>query len=252
MDPITIVVADTQYHRLTNLAIERTISCLPMAAKVVTFSDKPIYTGENLVRINTMTSRLDYNEIVLKHLWPFIDTEHFLIVQYDGFAVNKDAWSNDFLSVDYIGAPWKSSSYFEKHNLERRIGNGGFCLRSKKLVEATRDPEVCMLPDQKNGVEEDRVLGDYHRNLLESKYSIKFASYELASKFSYELGPERPEVTFGTHGIWNVPYYLSEEESLDFFSDIHTLKGRALEYSIGSAEFRGHGRVVDYLNKFKD
>ncbi|MEY4334490.1 MAG: hypothetical protein RLZZ196_3234, partial [Bacteroidota bacterium] len=224
----------------------------PMEAKVVTFSNKPIYKGENLIKINTMSSRIDYNEIVLKHLWPFIETEYFLIVQYDGFAVNKDAWSNEFLTVDYIGAPWKSSSYFEKHNMERRIGNGGFCLRSKKLVEALRDPEVRMLPDCKNGVEEDRVIGDYHRDFLESKYSIKFASYDLASKFSYELGPERPEVVFGTHGIWNVPYYLSEEESLNFFQDINVLKGRALEYCLGSAAHNGYGRVIEFLDKFKD
>ena len=29
-----------------------------------------------------------------------------LIVQDDGFIINKNLWDEEFLSYDYIGAPW--------------------------------------------------------------------------------------------------------------------------------------------------
>ena len=53
-----------------------------------------------------------------------------LIIQHDGFILNHKAWDNEFLNYDYIGAPvyWMGNKLIE-------VGNGGFSLRSKKLLK---------------------------------------------------------------------------------------------------------------------
>jgi hypothetical protein len=68
----------------------------------------------------------DYSRITLK-LCPEICIEDFnLIIHADGFAVNSEAWTSEFLNYDYIGARWGDGI----------VGNGGFCLRSRKLYDA--------------------------------------------------------------------------------------------------------------------
>jgi hypothetical protein len=34
------------------------------------------------------------------------DTEFAILVHEDGFIVNPECWSDEFLKYDYIGAPW--------------------------------------------------------------------------------------------------------------------------------------------------
>lgn len=203
---ITIVAIDTQYPELTRRAIELTQQALPVPSKVLTFSDRPIIDGELRIPIQPMRGTADYNELCLKHLWPFIDTEHYLIVQYDGFAVNKDAWDDRFLDYDYIGAPWP----WERE--PTNVGNGGFSLRTKKLVDACRDPVIKQHKEIQYGLHEDVVLCRLYRRHLELNYNITYAPTDIASKFSYEQGT-RPAQTFGMHGIWNVPLYCSREDT---------------------------------------
>jgi hypothetical protein len=62
------------------------------------------------------------------------------VVQYDGMAANKMHWSDDYYNYDYIGAPWPDR--FTWIRPEEKVGNGGFSLRSMKLIEALRDPFI--------------------------------------------------------------------------------------------------------------
>lgn len=43
---------------------------------------------------------------MVKLLDSYIETPHVLVVQYDGFILNPDAWTDEFLEYDYVGAPW--------------------------------------------------------------------------------------------------------------------------------------------------
>lgn len=67
----------------------------------------------------------------------YVDTDYCLIIHDDGFIVNPHLWTDDFLKYDYIGAPWylginRGLTWLQdRHNL---VGNGGFCIRSKKLM----------------------------------------------------------------------------------------------------------------------
>src|SRR5258708_19255912 len=82
--------------------------------------------------IAPLASREAYSEFVLKKLVDHIDTEHVLLIQWDGYVVNPDAWLEPFLACDYIGAKWSW------HDAAERVGNGGFSLRSRKLLAPLR------------------------------------------------------------------------------------------------------------------
>lgn len=205
---ISIVAVDTDpvTHPLTKYAIETTLKNLN-ASKVLFFGGKPLGLGETFIPINQLASVNDYSTFVLKSLWSFIDTDYALIVQWDGFAVNADCWTDEFLSVDYIGAPWQWATDGVS------VGNGGFSLRSAKLISACKDGEVRQNPEVLFGMIEDVLICRYFREHFESR-GIRYAAPELASRFSYETGT-RPGPTFGFHGLVNLPFYVCEKDLLE-------------------------------------
>lgn len=144
----------------------------------------------NWVVIPPLKGIQDYNRIMLHGLAPHIRTSHVLIVQWDGFITHPTFWRSDFLAVDYIGAPW----YHAGH--PGMVGNGGFSLRSKRLIET-----LASLQDLDTTEPEDRVICVQRRAELEQAHGIRFASLEMAQDFSCEYGDYRP--SFGFHGMHN-------------------------------------------------
>jgi hypothetical protein len=144
-----------------------------------------------------------YSEFMIKKLANHFDTSHVLVCQHDGFVVNPSAWTNEFLEYDYIGAPWywlrnKEIRSDGKDYTGNIVGNGGFSLRSKKLQEILRDSEEIV-----NYHPEDGQICTVYNKFLESK-GCKFASEELASKFSVE-NCERYNGQFGHHTCPTAP-----------------------------------------------
>lgn len=142
-----------------------------------------------------------YNDRVLK-LNEHTDNDYVLLIQDDGHIVNPDLWDDKFLEYDYIGAPWPGEESWitlqhkDQQDLMRevfpknRVGNGGFCLRSRKFLEFSAQFDSC------NGLGEDSFLCT--RKYEEAiEYGIKFAPLELAVKFAYE----NPCIEYGTP--WN-------------------------------------------------
>lgn len=173
------------------------MSCIPIS-KVYWFSDMELQTDDfsvTWVKINRFKRYTDeYNFITLK-LVPHIVTEPYnIIIHSDGFAVNANAWDDKFLDYDYIGARWNNGA----------VGNGGFCLRSRKLYDALLDMDVKsktsdypqeVINNSENYVfdgygdkviPEDNIICKIHRKELEEKYEIKFADGDIADKFSIE------------------------------------------------------------------
>ena len=74
-------------------------------------------------------------------------------------------FSEVFLNYDYIGAPWP-------HHQDFNVGNGGFSMRSAKLINAVQN---FISPDDLNSAE-DVVICRYLRARLEDKIALKFAS----------------------------------------------------------------------------
>jgi hypothetical protein len=163
--------------------------------------------GIDYLPINRLGSRQDYSRFMLKELAIHIDTEFALCVQWDGYVLNAANWSGAFLDYDYIGAVWP------QFGEGRNVGNGGFSLRSRKLLDACRDERIS------GRHAEDVEICVISREFLEKDHGIRFAPPELASRFSYErLRPDGEE--FGFHGVFNLPDLLGTGDFRDFYGSI--------------------------------
>lgn len=201
---ITLVAIEWQWYDLTRYAIEHSLKNIDVK-EVVIISDKEILPGAKHIHMNPVNGYTEYNRVMLKQVAEHINTDHALYVQWDGIANRRDLWQPEFLNYDYIGAPWPWKPEGEN------IGNGGFSLRSRRLLDACAEDNSINLTEQINT--EDSVISS-QRKYLESKYNIKFAPTDLAKQFSYELGNMRD--TFGFHGLWNVFAYMSDAD-MDYY-----------------------------------
>lgn len=134
-------------------------------------------------------SKEEYSEFCIKDLYKHVKTSHMLVIQHDGFIMNANAWEEEWLKYDYIGAPWE---WYD----EMQVGNGGFSLRSNKLMEmVANDPFITDFHP-----EDDRICRHYGRYL--QMKSIKFAPIEVARRFALE-GYKHDRTyrgQFGVHG----------------------------------------------------
>ena len=117
----------------------------------------------------------------------------------DGYILDGSLWTEKFLKYDYVGAPWAPNTHFTKNSgTEIRVGNGGFSLRSRKLL---RTPTALDIPFSDYGTgfwHEDGFLCVHNREVLEL-YGIKFAPVEVAAQFSTELTVPETIKSFGGH-----------------------------------------------------
>ena len=157
-----------------------------------------------------------YSKFILEELVHYVETDFCLVIQADGFVLNASRWNPRFLDYDYIGAPWPSNLILQVPeqlrmvmsdidltlDLERNlVGNGGFSLRSKKLLQETSNiafDELSFLSKS-----EDLIIGHYlYDQMLDA--GIKFPPPELAAQFSIESATaaygQNPKTSFGFHG----------------------------------------------------
>ena len=86
------------------------------------------------VPIRQIESVRAYNEFMLFDLYKYVNTPFCLSVHADGFVINPQAWNDIFLRYDYVGAPWPATAWNSRGS---RVGNSGFCLRSRRLLKNT-------------------------------------------------------------------------------------------------------------------
>lgn len=210
---LTLVAIDFKTHDMTRRALE---ICLEKVdpAEVIVVSDQDILPGTTWVEHEPTKTFTEYNLIMMKGIASVVDTSHALYVQYDGMIQNAELWRDEFLNYDYIGAvwPWEPEG--------RNVGNGGFSLRSKKLLDACCDPAI-QLSAARNFIAEDATIAIDNRAYLENKYGINFAPSSVARQFSHELEPSH---SWGWHGVWNIFNHL-EMKDVDFYASHMTYKG---------------------------
>jgi hypothetical protein len=203
MKTIDAVIVDTYpQNALARLAIEKTIQT-GLVRRVHTFSTAPIYPGEEFHPINPIRSTADYSHYLLNIVPYFSNADATLVIQWDGMPCDAQNWDADFLNYDYIGAPWGNCDEGVA------VGNGGFSLRSRKLMEALVQLKLKCDPALPDADAEDVVICKHHRQDFFEKGCV-FAPYALAQKFS----TENSDLTdsFGFHGVFNFPKYLKESE----------------------------------------
>ena len=158
----------------------------------------------------------DYNRLIIEDLHKYFNTSHCLIVQADSFVVNYERWTEEFLKFDYIGAPWPDKVMIRPINKflylnNNRVGNGGFSLRSRKLVEVTSKINFNSLKFPIKS--EDLIICHYlYREMI--KNGIRFAPPKLAAQFSIEspgnLYGQDVNSVFGFHGKHLTSHFLKK------------------------------------------
>ena len=185
---------------VTSVNVAATLRAIEVSLRQVRFGACKLLTDAQIrvthpeievVPIAPLRSSAAYSDFILKHLPDHVATTHCLVVQWDGHLLDTGRWQDAFLDYDYIGASWPQ---FDDGN---DVGNGGFSLRSRRLMELCRDPAFVSLHP------EDLAIGRTNRAWLEVK-GIRFAPRNLANEFAAERAGD-PCSTFGYHGVWNMP-----------------------------------------------
>ena len=172
--------------------------------------------GIRVVHIPVITSIEAYSVFVLRQLGTHIRTSHVLLTQWDGFVRDPAAWRPEFLSYDYIGAPWP------QFPPELSVGNGGFSLRSRRLLEALMGPDIQVSHP------EDVCICHQNRRVLESLYQIKFGSPDVAASFSQERDITG-QPSFGFHGAFHLLHVLDATTLKVFIEQIPATMTRSME-----------------------
>jgi hypothetical protein len=146
----------------------------------------------------------EYSQFVVRNLTDVVDTDFCLIVQTDGFVINANKWTDEFFNYDYIGAKWDRARlvhhcqwiypHIKQQGVDKinPVGNGGFSLRSKKLLD------LCATAPQQFYGPEDAFVCNNNRDYFES-FGIKYAPEHIADIFSQDPLIDRA-ATFGFHG----------------------------------------------------
>lgn len=167
----------------------------------VLFSDVTVAGPFRSVQIPPIRSLNAYSRFVLRQLAAYVSTAFALIVQWDGWVIEPRAWCAQFRNYDYIGALWPW------HTDGMNMGNGGFSLRSAKLLALTTESNFQMV----EGRNEDELICRVHRSRLERELGVQFAPAALADCFAYERKiPDAP--TFGFHGLFNMWRHVEDSE----------------------------------------
>lgn len=242
---------------VTSVNLEATCAALARCLQQVEFADCLLLTheegvgsrlpiGVRLVTVEPIRSAADYSEFLLRRLADYVRTDHVLVIQWDGFILDAGAWDDRFLDFDFIGASWPQ--FRDDH----QVGNGGFSLRSRRLLLACQDRNF------RTGHPEDVAICRTNRHFLEQRHGIRFADLGTARHFSYER-EYRKGTTFGFHGVFNLPgavgadefwrLYETLDEPHSVYVDFATIWKRLRR---GSHRWRRRTRLTaDYLARLR-
>ena len=200
LDQVTLCAVDTRAPALAVQSLLRSMKHLDFGRVVLFTHDwlpAVVLPGIEIIDIGPIRSGAEYSNFVMRRLPSCIRTSHVLITQWDGFVIHPEAWTDEFLVHDYVGAVWPDECE------EQSVGNGGFSLRSRRFLAAGLDPRIT------EEHPEDVALCRTHRSLLERAYGVSFAPSRLARRFAYE-NESAAGITFGFHGPYNLPRVLDE------------------------------------------
>lgn len=216
---VTLCAVDTRTPALA-------IRSLTLSMKAVEFAETILFTSEHhklkhiplgirIVPIPELQSIQDYSLFVLLKLGNYVQSTHALVSQWDGYVTTPSAWRAEFLEFDYIGAPWPKAPN------DQSVGNGGFSLRSKRLLQATASPKF------KISHPEDLSICQHNRSFL-AQAGLRVAPPDIAIQFSQERVGASFE-SFGFHGAFHLMRFTDAEELAQLIDDLPPHMTRSLE-----------------------
>ena len=201
---VTLVCADTLNHALAVRALARCCERIRYgrALFLTDLSERPARLPRDVEiedASRRSSSRDAYSTLMLKGLASHVETSHALVVQWDGHVVNRTPGPTNSSHCDYCGAPWPwgPTTAASATAASRCVRAGS---RRARLVRRS-----C------SSGNEDETIGVHSRAWLETDHGIRYASEDLASRFSFEVAypAARP---FGFHGLFNFCRVLPEDE----------------------------------------
>jgi len=203
---ITLLSVSSVEQEGTDLALRISSHDISFGAIKFLSSEEWISTDPRIEVIPIPRINFDgYSKFILEELVHYVETDFCLVVQADGFVLNASRWNPRFLDYDYIGAPWPSDLKLQPGDIpldvsNNSVGNGGFSLRSKKLLQETSKiafDELTFLSKS-----EDFIICHYLYDQMLAA-GIKFPEPELAAQFSIESPTaaygQNPKTSFGFH-----------------------------------------------------
>jgi hypothetical protein len=131
---VTLLCVETRDPQLAHWAIDQCLSGTQFA-KIVLITDLKNLSDRRsdieYVQAPQIRTTKDYSELLLTDLDQYVVGTHVLVIQWDSFVIHPEQWTDEFLAYDYIGAVWP-------HHPQSPVGNGGFSLRSLKLLQAIK------------------------------------------------------------------------------------------------------------------
>lgn len=208
LSDVTLLCVETREPELAHWAIDKCLSKTQFAKVVlITNLDRVSKRRADFeyVQAPQIRTTKDYSELLLTGLDQYVQSSHVLVIQWDSFVIHPELWSDEFLQYDYIGPVWP-------HHPETPVGNGGFSLRSKRLLQAIKKPGFI-----KRHPEDYCICAD-NREFLEQECSIKFAPTHIAEQFAVERSEWHD--AFGFHGFFNFGMVLQDAELRAFLDAI--------------------------------
>jgi hypothetical protein len=200
LSDITLLTVNCNNPDLGLMALLRSCRYLKFGAVKLLSHAYPKHPSPSIIAIEqipNLTTLSAYNFFCITELHKYVQTPFVLSVQSDGFVINPQLWDDVFCDYDYIGAPWPLAV---RGTLpEQRVGNSGFCLRSRRLLETT-----CRLATgikRRKWVDDLFACSQAYPELI--KLGMTYAPIEIAARFSFEMpmaGLPPVGSTFGFHG----------------------------------------------------
>ena len=205
---------------VTSVNLDRAVKAINFSKRNIDFGEVLLLTDREIISEGIKTTKIDpvdyigYSKFIVYELHKHISKDHVILIQDDGFISNPEKWKDLFLDYDYIGAPFPvpreddNISYRDPFGNLIRVGNGGFSLRTKKLLQL---PSLLNLEWKSyfGFYNEDGFFSVHNRHILEANGCL-FAPIEIASRFSHEYKTAETEgiLPFGFHGKHHSNYNL--------------------------------------------
>jgi hypothetical protein len=226
---------------VSTVDVEESIQALAYSNRGVKFKSVKLFSHYNpsphldfydFIKIRKFKNVEEWGYFIVYELHNYIETDYILLIHADGFVVNPNSWTNDFLKYDYIGAPWPipndDFTYKDQKNRLIRVGNS-VSLRSLRLLKFPSENKL-KWTDTHGFFHEDGYICTKINHLIEDA-GMRFAPIELAVRFSQEtpvseaedikpfvfhkwMGSNNKNPRFGSYNKYNYKYYLKKIKKL--------------------------------------
>jgi hypothetical protein len=200
---VSLVILETRYHGLATMALQHWTRRINFK-EVLVFSDKNLLPGSKWVPIAPLTDvNRDYGDIMVRGMWPFLNSDYMILINWDTPLRDSNLWSEDFFDYDYIGSMWPWQA---PHN--DNPDHCGISWRSKRLLEAMRYPSVESVTDSV----------PYHvshqmEQVMRNKFQIRMSEQDMNRRFVLELDQNDTGNSFAVRGLWNIINCFSRDVS---------------------------------------